>query len=65
MPIPRRRHSKTRTRKRRTHVKLKKISLTKCSSCSAAIRPHHVCPKCGYYKGSQVVVKKEKKKKKG
>ena len=64
MPLPKRRHSKTRRDKRRTHDKIKKVSLTRCSNCNAAILPHHICPKCGYYKGKQVIVKKEKKKKK-
>ena len=63
MALPKRRHSKTRRDKRRTHDKLKTPSLTKCSNCAAMILPHHVCSSCGYYKGRQVVVKKEKKKK--
>lgn len=64
MALPKRRHSKTRRDKRRTHDKLKNPSLTKCQNCGAAILTHHICPSCGYYKGRQVVVKKEKKKKK-
>ncbi|NQT95947.1 MAG: 50S ribosomal protein L32 [Candidatus Omnitrophica bacterium] len=64
MGLPKRRHSNTRTRKRRTHDKLKKLSLTKCSHCGATVLPHHLCSKCGYYKGRQIVVKKQKEKKK-
>lgn len=63
MAHPKRRHSKTRGRKRRTHDSLKKLSLTKCTNCGATIIPHHLCSKCGYYRGKQVIVKKEKKKK--
>ena len=64
MALPKRRHSKTRRDKRRTHDVIRAASLTRCSNCKAAIIPHHVCPNCGYYKGKAVVVKKEKKKKK-
>jgi large subunit ribosomal protein L32 len=64
MGLPKRRHSKTRGKKRRTHYKLSKPSLTKCSNCGETVLPHYVCAACGYYKGRQVVVKKQKAKKK-
>jgi large subunit ribosomal protein L32 len=38
-------------------------SFTKCPNCQTEILPHHICPVCGYYKGRQVIVKKEKKEK--
>ena len=28
----------------------------KCPQCGAPKLPHHVCPKCGYYKDREVVV---------
>ncbi|MFH1646012.1 MAG: 50S ribosomal protein L32 [Candidatus Omnitrophota bacterium] len=64
MGLPKRRHSNTRTRKRRTHDKVDAPALTKCTKCGEAILSHHLCPSCGYYKGRAVVVKKEKKDKK-
>ncbi|MFH0732227.1 MAG: 50S ribosomal protein L32 [Candidatus Omnitrophota bacterium] len=64
MALPKRRHSNTRTRKRRTHDVLAKPNLSKCKNCGAYILPHRVCKKCGYYNGVQVIIKKEKKKKK-
>ena len=64
MGLPKRRHSKTRGKKRRTHYKLDEKSITKCTNCGAAILPHHACSDCGFYKGKQVVVKKDKSKKK-
>lgn len=63
MALPKRRHSNARTRKRRAHDALANPTLNKCKNCGAFKLPHRVCPKCGYYNGVQVVVKKEKKKK--
>ena len=64
MAVPKRRQSKTRTRKRRTHDTIATKSLTKCKECGATIKPHCVCSKCGYYKGKRVVTIKVKTKKK-
>jgi large subunit ribosomal protein L32 len=54
MPNPKRRHSKTRTAKRRTHDALAPVQLGECPQCKEAKRPHQVCPNCGYYRGRQV-----------
>ena len=54
MPNPKRRHSKTRTAKRRTHDALKPIGRGECPQCHEAKPPHRVCQNCGYYKGRQV-----------
>jgi large subunit ribosomal protein L32 len=62
--LPKRRHSKTRGKKRRTHYKATVSSQAKCANCGEAILAHNICPGCGYYKGKQVVAKKEKTKKK-
>ncbi len=51
MPNPKRRHSKARTAKRRTHDALKPLTLGECPQCHEFKRPHQVCPHCGYYKG--------------
>jgi len=56
MPNPKRRHSRERGRLRRTHYKLKKVSLSKCPQCGKLRQTHRVCVHCGYYKGRQVVV---------
>ncbi|MFN4227611.1 MAG: 50S ribosomal protein L32 [Candidatus Ratteibacteria bacterium] len=55
MPNPKRRHSKSRTGKRRSSKKVRSVTLTKCSNCGAIKLPHFVCQVCGYYKGSQVI----------
>jgi large subunit ribosomal protein L32 len=59
MPNPKRRHSKTRTAKRRTHDALKPIAVGACPQCREPKPPHVVCPNCGYYKGRQVRAVKE------
>ena len=54
MPNPKRRHSKSRTSKRRTHDALKKTSLSVCPQCQEPKPAHIVCKNCGFYKGRQV-----------
>lgn len=59
MPNPKRRHSKTRGRKRRTHYKLEAANLVECPQCHEMVMPHRACGKCGYYKGRTAFVPKE------
>ena len=42
---------------RRTHYKIEANVTVKCTNCGAAIRPHRVCPECGFYKGKNVTEK--------
>ncbi|RJP28182.1 MAG: 50S ribosomal protein L32 [Candidatus Omnitrophota bacterium] len=66
MPLPKRRHSKSRGRKRRTHWKLKKQNLIPCPQCKQPKPAHQVCKQCGYYSGHQAIeikIKEETKKK--
>lgn len=55
MPLPKRQHSKTRGRFRRTHWKVTLKSLRKCPQCAKPALSHRVCPFCGFYKGAQIV----------
>ncbi|MCJ7459775.1 MAG: 50S ribosomal protein L32 [candidate division Zixibacteria bacterium] len=59
MPLPKRRHSKTRGAKRRTHWKLDAPNVTRCSHCHQPKLPHHVCPHCGYYDGKEIITPEE------
>ena len=61
MALPKRKHSKARRDKSRTHWKLGVPALTKCPQCARPIPPHRVCRFCGYYRGRQVIVVAEKK----
>ncbi len=60
MAVPARRTSKTAKRLRRSHEALSAIGLTACKNCGAQIKPHTVCPECGFYKGKQVISVKNK-----
>ncbi len=60
MPNPKRRHSKTRTAKRRTGDALKPKSLSECPQCHEAKAPHRICANCGYYRGRQARAVAEK-----
>ncbi|MFH0854992.1 MAG: 50S ribosomal protein L32 [Candidatus Omnitrophota bacterium] len=64
MALPKRRHSKTRGRKRRTHWKVKAAGLSPCPQCKHPKLAHRACSVCGYYKGKQVIEIKVKEKKK-
>ena len=60
MPVPKKRHSRSRQGKRRANWRLKHVGISTCPSCGAAVLPHHACRKCGAYKGMAVIELKEK-----
>jgi len=56
MPVPKRKHSRSRRNSRRaSNFKLKNKAVTKCGHCLQPIIPHHICPHCGYYGGVEVL----------
>lgn len=55
MGTQKQKRTKAARNQRRSHHALGKISSTKCAKCGKEIRPHRVCPGCGYYKGKEVV----------
>jgi large subunit ribosomal protein L32 len=59
-PVPKRKLSKARGRKRSSHWKLESFQLVTCPDCGEAVLPHQVCPSCGKYRGVQVLEIKEK-----
>ena len=65
MPVQKQRHTRARRDRARVQYEITPKNLIKCSHCNAQIRAHSVCPKCGYYKGKEVVntLKKVSKKK--
>ena len=56
MAHPKRRQSKTRTLKRRTHDKAVAPTLAVCPNCGGWHIYHTVCPTCGYYRGKLAIV---------
>ena len=66
MPVPKQRHNKSRRNRRRGGQIGNKVTpknLVECSNCKTPIMSHRVCPKCGYYKGKEVIDTSESKSK--
>lgn len=59
MAHPKRKISKQRRDKRRTHYKATASTLATCSNCGAAHLYHRVCPECGHYRGQLAIEKNE------
>ncbi|NLE44178.1 MAG: 50S ribosomal protein L32 [Chloroflexi bacterium] len=57
--VPKRRISKARAGRRRSHLALRADHLVTCPQCGAPVRPHHVCLSCGTYRGTAVIEIKE------
>jgi large subunit ribosomal protein L32 len=57
MAHPKRKISKTRRDKRRTHHHAKAPTVTECQNCGSPVLLHRVCPECGHYKGKPAIEK--------
>jgi large subunit ribosomal protein L32 len=57
MAHPKRKISKQRRNKRRTHYKASVPTIASCSNCGSAVEYHRVCPECGFYRGKQAIEK--------
>jgi large subunit ribosomal protein L32 len=55
MAVPKKRTSRTRRDKRRTHKNLTPVNLGQCPKCGEPVMPHRICPNCGYYKDRTVI----------
>ena len=55
MAVPRHKHTRSSVGQRRMHIFITQAALTTCSKCSAPVKPHIVCKKCGFYKGKEVI----------
>lgn len=62
MAEPKKKLSKSRTRRRRHQIKLESPSLVYCEQCHEAKLRHQVCKNCGTYKGKKVLDLDEKTK---
>ena len=57
MAHKKRKQSKSRTAKRRTHDKAVAPTMAACSNCGSLHIYHTVCGECGYYRGKLAVEK--------
>lgn len=65
MAVPKRKTSKSKRDKRRTHHKLKLLSIVECPRCHSKKISHRVCENCGYYAEHEIIIFEEKGKGKG
>jgi len=55
MANPKRKFSKARTGKRRSMWKIDSVNVSVCPQCQQAKQSHRLCPKCGYYRGKEII----------
>lgn len=55
MAHPKRKISKSRRDKRRTHKKLSPQELIECPRCHEKKLAHRACPHCGFYRDREVI----------
>lgn len=54
MAVPKKKMSRSRTRRRKAHWKVSRPTLATCSRCGSLHLPHRVCNVCGTYNGREV-----------
>jgi large subunit ribosomal protein L32 len=55
MAVPKKKMSRSRTRRRKANWKVSTPHTVACPQCGAAKLPHRACPECGTYKGREVL----------
>ncbi|HSG78154.1 MAG TPA: 50S ribosomal protein L32 [Acidimicrobiia bacterium] len=55
MAVPKKKMSRSRTRRRKATWRVAKPHTVPCPQCSAAKLPHRACPECGTYKGREIL----------
>lgn len=56
MAVPKHKASKARTRRRRTiNMRLQPPHPVECNNCGNLTLLHKICPKCGFYRGKQIL----------
>lgn len=56
MAVPKNKTCKMRSRRRRSaNMKITAPQLIACANCGNMLQRHRVCPKCGFYRGKQIL----------
>jgi large subunit ribosomal protein L32 len=56
MAVPKHRVSKTRGKKRKAMtMRMRVPTMVECGNCGNRVLLHRVCPKCGFYRGRQII----------
>ena len=61
MANPKRKRSKSKRDKRRSHWTLRRPVISLCPECQEPKLPHRVCMNCGFYKNEMVIEIEEEK----
>jgi large subunit ribosomal protein L32 len=64
MANPKYKTSRSKTRRRRSHLALKLPNIVECPHCHEAKLLHHICLSCGTYNKREVIKADEQKKEK-
>jgi len=54
MAVPKKKMSRSRTRRRKANWKLRAPRTVPCEQCNLPKLPHRACPECGTYQGREV-----------
>jgi len=54
-PLPKKKTSVARKKRRRSHLRASLPGLVACSQCRSPKQAHRACPTCGTYRGREVL----------
>ncbi|HSR44550.1 MAG TPA: 50S ribosomal protein L32 [Acidimicrobiia bacterium] len=55
MAVPKKKMSRSRTRRRKAQWKLNRTGASNCPQCHSPKLPHRACPNCGTYRGREII----------
>jgi len=55
MAVPKKKMSRSRTRRRKAQWKVAAPTKSRCPQCGAAHIPHRACAQCGTYNGREIL----------
>jgi large subunit ribosomal protein L32 len=54
-PLPKKKHSTSRKRRKRSHITATTVALVPCPQCRSPRPSHQACPVCGTYRGRGIL----------